>query len=135
MTGPDKRLIGLPCTQRQNETHIRIYYISDYMKYCYSQRSAKAEGAFGKISRKGGDAWQILVDFLQQYTISCKLCYFAVVFAFRKFFTILLAKLYRNYIVYLSKTADWQSKACLNKILRSELENVSKLYYESCSRI
>lgn len=41
-----------------------------------------------------GDAWQFLYDFLQQYTISCKLWYFAVVFAVFLLLFVVLAKLY-----------------------------------------
>jgi hypothetical protein len=40
------------------------------------------EGADGKSALEMRDAWQFLVDFLQQSTISCKVWYFVVVYDF-----------------------------------------------------
>jgi hypothetical protein len=40
------------------------------------------EGADGKSALEIQDAWQFLVDFLQQSTISCKLWYIVVVYDF-----------------------------------------------------
>jgi hypothetical protein len=42
----------------------------------------KGEGVNGKSALEMRDAWQLLVDFLQQSMISCKLWYFVVVYDF-----------------------------------------------------
>ena len=88
----------LPRTQRQNETHIRIYYISDYMKYWYSQRSAK--GLLGRSRVKAetpGRSWSISCNNIR-FLASC-----AILLLFLRFVSF-LPFCWRNYIVIISFT-------------------------------
>jgi hypothetical protein len=69
---------------RRTQTSLFLKNSDEHMASLHEVLSwrEKGEGVNGKSALEMRDAWQLLVDFLQQSMISCKLWYFVVVYDF-----------------------------------------------------